>query len=395
MHKHRQSRPSFTPRHLFSLVILVAAATSGWAGIDLEVVATGLQLPVAVTAAPGLPDRVFVTEQIGRIRVITRSTLDPRPLLDITDRVSCCSDRGLLSVAFHPTFQLNGAFFVNYTDLRGDTVISRFSVSSSDQMFSDPSSESVLLRIEQPYANHNGGQLQFGPDGYLYIGTGDGGWGDDPENRAQDPLSLLGKILRIDVDAGAPYGIPATNPLRNQPFTARPEIWALGLRNPWRFSFDRVSGDLFIGDVGQDRFEEINHQAAESTGGENYGWRLMEGLECHIPPTGCSAGGLRLPILVYGHGDGNCSVTGGFVNRGRHAEFYGLYFYGDFCSGTIWGAREIDGVWRNIVTLETDLLISAFGEDSAGEMYVTHRPGAVYRIVVRPDSPRFRPARRD
>jgi glucose/arabinose dehydrogenase len=363
--------------------------------ISLTEVASGLNLSVGLTFAPGVPASLFVTEQRGKIREIRRSELQPEPFLDITQRVLCCGERGLLSVAFHPDFVTNGQFFVNYTDLTGATIVSRFRVFAADPRRGDPASEEVILEIAQPFSNHNGGQLQFGPDGYLYIGTGDGGSANDPGNRAQDRLDLLGKMLRIDVDGGSPYAIPPTNPFRNLVLTARPEIWASGLRNPWRFSFDRATGDLYIADVGQGRFEEVNIQPATSHGGENYGWRLMEASSCNLPSTGCSPGGLTLPILEYSHGAPgfHCSVTGGYVYRGRFSTLRGIYFYGDYCTGTIWGARAINGVWRNVITLDTTLRVSTFGEDHGGDLYVAHYLGTIYRIVTQ-SPPRQRPLRR-
>jgi glucose/arabinose dehydrogenase len=365
--------------------------------LDVELVpfATGLTRTVALTTAPGVDDVLFVTQQDGKIQIVRRSGVLEGTFLDISDRVLCCGERGLLSTAFHPLFRANGEFFVNYTETSGATIVSRFQVSALDPMRGNPDSEEIILRIEQPFPNHNGGQLQFGPDGFLYIGTGDGGSANDPGNRAQDRLRLLGKMLRIDVDGGEPYGIPPTNPFRNLLLVARPEIWATGLRNPWRFSFDQSTGDLFIADVGQSRFEEINVQPHASHGGENYGWRLMEGDRCNVPPTGCINGGLTLPVLFYAHADDDsyCSVTGGYVYRGRSRSLDGVYFYGDFCSGRIWGARQIGGTWRNVIDIDTDLLVSAFGQDAHGEVFVLHYWGTIYRIVDR-NHVRTRPVRR-
>jgi hypothetical protein len=262
-------------------------------------------------------------------------------------------------------------------------VIARYSV-SLDPNRADPQSGGILLTIPQPFSNHNGGQLQFGPNGYLYIGIGDGGSGGDPQNNGQDLGTLLGKILRIDVDSGWPFTIPADNPFVGIG-GARDEIWSFGLRNPWRFSFDRLTGDMFIADVGQNSWEEVNFQPSTSTGGENYGWRLMEGNSCFNPATNCDNGTLTLPILVYDHSVG-CSVTGGYRYRGsKNPRLNGLYLYGDFCTGLIWGAQE-DGLggWNTTVLLDTNFSISTFGEDESGEIYFAHRSatdGEIYQVI--------------
>ena len=251
-----------------------------------------------------------------------------KPFLYIESIVSSIGERGLLSVAFHPNYKNNGNFYVNYTNTIGDTVVARYSV-SADPNVADRDSSIILLTIPQPFSNHNGGGLQFGPDDYLYIGMGDGGSAGDPQNNAQNKGSLLGKILRIDVDSSFPYAIPSGNPFVGNPL-ARDEIWALGLRNPWRFSFDRLTGDLFIADVGQGSWEELNFQLVKSSGGENYGWRMMEGSQCFNPPANCNDGTLTLPILEYDHTLG-CSITGGFRYRGNsNPQLYGIYIYGDF-----------------------------------------------------------------
>jgi hypothetical protein len=271
---------------------------------------------------------------------------------------------------------------VNYTDRAGDTVVARYRVSAGNPDLADAASAVVLLAVDQPYANHNGGGLRFGPDGYLYIGLGDGGSGGDPENRSQDLGTLLGKMLRIDVDHGSPYAIPPSNPFLAWP-GARPEIWAYGLRNPWRFSFDRLTGDLFIGDVGQNAWEEIDVQLAASGGGQNYGWRRMEGPACYNPSTGCNDGSLVLPILYYPHSAG-CSVTAGFRYRGaRSPALNGLYLYGDYCTGRIWeGWPTGGGGWASAQVVDTPYTISTFGEDAAGDLYLAdYAGGAVYRIV--------------
>ena len=353
--------------------------------VALLAIATSLAKPVAIAHAGDGSGRLFIVLQEGRIVIHDGQGVLPEPFLDVRALVSCCGELGLLGLAFHPGYAGNGYFFVNYTDLTGATVIARYSVSASDPDSADPNSAVILLTILQPFSNHNGGQLKFGPDGYLYIGMGDGGSGGDPQNNAQNLGSLLGKMLRIDVDGVPRYAVPPDNPFVTTP-GARPEIWALGLRNPWRFTFDRATGDLFIGDVGQDRWEEISFQPAASPGGENFGWRLMEGTHCFNPETSCNPGTLTLPIIEYSHALG-CSVTGGYRYRGRQVpEFHGTYLYADFCSGRLWGAsQDGGGQWSTAELLDTALLISTFGEDEAGELYLAHRPddatGAVYRIT--------------
>lgn len=373
---------------LLALAVSVAgqsaapAADPGWPDIALVEIASGFDHPVHITHAGDDSGRLFVVEQTGRIRILQAGDLLPAPFLDITGRVGCCSERGLLSVAFPPDFGTKQHFYVNYTDKNGDTVISRLQVSAADPNRADPDSEEILLTIPQPYANHNGGQLAFSPrDGYLYIGMGDGGSGGDPLNNGQHTDILLGKMLRIDVESGkAPYGIPASNPF-TQTTGYLDEIWALGLRNPWRFSFDRLNGDLYIGDVGQNQYEEIDYQAAGSAGGENYGWRIMEGFHCHNAST-CDQEELTLPVLEYDHSLG-CSVTGGHIYRGaENVRMRGVYFYGDYCQGRIWGLRQKDGSWESTQLHRASLLISSFGESEAGNLYVVdYRSGSIFEIV--------------
>jgi glucose/arabinose dehydrogenase len=359
--------------------ISLTAGAADWPVLVLQESFGGFSRPVQLTHAGDGSGLLYVVEQEGRVRVVEGDQVLATPLLDISDRVSCCGERGLLGIAFPPGFAAKRYFYADYTDGSGDTVVSRFHLAGSSPV-ADPSSEQVLLRIDQPFANHNGGQLAFGPDGYLYIGTGDGGSGGDPMNNAQDPLSLLGKILRIDVESGElPYGVPDSNPFAFDD-GHQPEIWAMGLRNPWRFSFDPSSGDLFIADVGQGRYEEVNLQPGTSPGGENYGWRIMEGSHC-FDPDPCSTEGLVSPVAEYDHALG-CSVTGGQVYRGaRWPRLDGVYLYGDYCSGRIWGLRRGQGGWQSRLLSDTELEISAFGVDELGVVYVVdYGSGRVYSI---------------
>lgn len=335
--------------------------------VTLEPVAGGLASPLFATGAGDGSDRLLVVEQGGRIRILRDGRVLEQPFLDIGGRISAGGERGLLGLAFHPGFgDDEGRFYVNYTDLGGDTVVAEF-LTTADPDTADPGSERILLRIDQPFANHNGGALAFGPDGRLYIGTGDGGSGGDPHDNGQRLDTLLGKLLRLDVDSAG----------------AGPEIWALGLRNPWRISFDRLTGDLWIGDVGQGAWEEIDRAKAGEGAGANYGWRVMEGRHCFSPRTGCDRSGLVLPVAEYSHADG-CSVTGGYVYRGNASPaLRGVYVFGDFCSGTIWGLSA-GGPDRQepIVLADTGHSISSFGEDDAGEVYLTDpASGEVLRLV--------------
>ncbi|MBA3531356.1 MAG: PQQ-dependent sugar dehydrogenase [Ardenticatenales bacterium] len=342
--------------------------------------AEGFANPVDIASAGD--DRLFVVEQAGRIRVVeSDGRVRPTPFLDIVGRVnSDGNEQGLLGLAFHPGYASNGYFYVNYTNSAGDTVIARFQV-SSDPNVANGQSEHLILGIDQPYANHNGGDLAFGPDGYFYIATGDGGGGGDPQNRAQNGGTLLGKVLRIDVDGGDPYAIPPTNPFVDNP-AVLDEIWALGLRNPWRYSFDRETGDLYIGDVGQGAREEIDFQPASSNGGENYGWRLMEGTLCYNPTTNCNPGTLTLPITEYDH-DLGYSVTGGYVYRGsRFPAMVGYYLFADYGTGRFWSLRR-DGAgrWQRTEVGNFSGTYSSFGEDAQGELYVAgHTAGIIYHL---------------
>lgn len=377
------SPPSPTAAPPTSTPLPVAPVTH----VQLSPVVTGLFKPVYLTHA--FDERLFVVEQSGVIRIIERSTLLPQPFLDIQDRVgSAAPEQGLLSVAFHPNYAQPGQpgygrFFVNYTNKAGDTIIARYEVEGDDPNRARPDSEVVLLTIPQPFPNHNGGQLQFGPDGYLYVGVGDGGSANDPQGNGQNPATLLGSLLRLDVthEVAAGYAIPASNPFVNDD-GRRNEIWAFGLRNPWRFSFDRLTGALYIADVGQNLWEEVHVQPGDSAGGENYGWNIMEGTHC-FQTESCDPDGLQLPVAEYGHNEG-CSITGGYVYRGRQfPELYGNYFYGDYCFGTIWSLVQFDdGRWLSTRIFQGGLNISSFGESADGEIYVLdHAGGRVLQLT--------------
>ena len=359
--------------------------------LRLTEVVRGLDRPVSVFAPADGSGRIYVVEQPGRVRLVVGGTVRSTPALDLTSRVSCCGERGLLDFTLDPAFASNGRAWVNYTDTGGDTVIASFTTRPSDPDQFDPASERIILRIPQPFSNHNGGQLRFGPDGKLWIGTGDGGSGGDPGNRAQRLDTLLGKMLRLDVSTGD-LAIPEDNPFAGST-SALPAIWSYGLRNPWRFSFDRRNGDLWIADVGQGSIEEVNRALAGSAGGENYGWRTMEGSACFNPASGCNRAGLVLPVVEYRHDEG-CSVTGGFVYRGRSIRsLEGRYVFGDYCSGTIWVATEQPGgSWVRDVLIQTTFNISSFGEQSDGELLVLDYGGALYRLERVPE--RRRPVRR-
>ena len=356
------------------------------AAFNLQEIATGLDRPVFVTHAGDGSGRLFIVEQGGRIRLLLDGELLETPFLDISPLVRAEAQQGLLSVAFHPIYVSNGLFYVIYTDIDGNTVIARFAVSPDDPNVADLTSGMPLLRIPQPFEEHNGGHLQFSPrDGYLYIGVGDGGAVGDPQNNAQNLGLWLGKMLRIDVDNDFPYGIPADNPFASSP-VALNEIWAQGLRNPWRFSFDRVSGDLYIADVGENEWEEVNFQPAHSLGRENYGWRILEGKECFDASTGCDQSGLTMPIHTYDHFKG-CAVIGGHVYRGaRLPVLTGTYVFSDYCARTIWGLRQTFlGTWVQTTILQTDFALSSFGEEEAGELYaIDYYQGRVLKFVPAP-----------
>jgi len=347
--------------------------------LSLTPVVDGLDQPVGVVTPPDGTDRLFIVERTGNIRVWENGVLRPAPFLNISRKITNAGlEQGLLGLAFSPNYAEDGLFFVNYS-LQGssDTIVAQYQV-STDPNLADPDSEVIVLRVAQPAPNHNGGDLVFGPDGYLYIGLGDGGGANDRYGNGQNGGSLLGKMLRIDVTA-LPYTIPPDNPFVDDP-DVLDEIWATGLRNPWRYSFDRVTGDLYIADVGQNTYEEINYIPGPSQGGENYGWPVMEGFHCFQSPS-CDQGGLVLPVFEYSHTQG-CSVTGGEVYRGsQHPALQGVYLLGDFCSGTIWGIqRDASGTWLSAELLQTGARIAAFGAGPDGELYMVDMAGTLYRL---------------
>ena len=362
------------------------SAEAAFPPVVLQQVAQGLHEPVHIAVAPGDSGRLYVVEQAGVVRIIERGQLRPEPFLDMRDRVESGGEKGLLSIVFHPRYRDNGLFFVDYTarDATGlHTRISRWRRSTAER--ADLKSETVLLRIGQPYSNHNGGQLAFGPDGFLYIGMGDGGSANDPQGHGQNPVSLLGKLLRIDVDrtdGAQPYAVPPDNPFVKKK-NYRPEIWALGLRNPWRFSFDAHNGTLWLADVGQDRVEEIDIIRK----GGNYGWNVMEGDICTpaVNPR-CDPSGFEPPVFTYRHPQG-FSVTGGFVYRGMAIPgLCGAYLYTDYVSKRLWALRVRDG---RVVTqgelLRMPHAVSSFGQDENLELYLADHPaGKIFRIMSKP-----------
>jgi glucose/arabinose dehydrogenase len=395
-------RPKFSPFVLISLIFgfsLVSVSArpgfaqpeANWPRLDYKMVASGFERPVFVTHAGDASERVFIVEQIGRIQIVQDGMIT-NTFLDITDRVQSPengggNEEGLLSVAFPPGFGENANYFYVYYTFPFDSDdgynrVSRFYLGSNPNN-ADPDSEEEIIVFEHPARqNHNGGQLAFGPDGYLYIGTGDGGGVGDPDQNAQDPDSLLGKILRIDVESGIdPYQVPSDNPFVGQP-GYRPEIWALGLRNPWRFSFDRQTGDLFIGDVGQKNWEEVDFQPSNSPGGENYGWNILEGMHCYEADT-CDESGKTPPVFEYPtHEADQCSVTGGYVYRGPNPDWQGIYIFADLCSGKIWGLQNDGNAWLDRVLRDTDKVIPTLGEDQEGNLYFTDLATGELFIII-------------
>ena len=344
--------------------------------IRLEQVDGRFRNPVYLASPPG-DSRLFIVEQAGRIRIVKNGQALSEPFLDIADRVRSGGEQGLLSVAFHPDYRTNGYFYVNFTDRSGDTRVERFKVSANPDV-ADPASSKLVIGIDQPYANHNGGLVMFGPDGMLYVGMGDGGSGGDPHGNGQNRNALLGKILRLDVSS-EPYGIPVGNPRTG----GRAEIWAIGMRNPWRFAFDRQTGLLYVADVGQNEIEEIDVESATEPG-LNYGWNIMEGDHCYRSSS-CDREGLVMPKVTYNHSGGACSVTGGFVYRGRRIpSLAGHYFYSDYCAGWLKSFRMMNGAVtdrRDWKTSENLGHVVSFGEDSSGELYILTEGGKVLRIV--------------
>jgi glucose/arabinose dehydrogenase len=349
----------------------------------LTSILTGLDHPVYVTSAGDGSGRLFVVEQPGRVRIIDHGRLLPKPFLDITPLVLFGGEQGLLSVAFHPDYARNGAFLVDYTrtstnpsDNR-DTIIARYKVSAADPNVADASSGETVLVVDQPpFPNHKGGLVLYGPDGDAYIGTGDGGSQSDPQGNGQNGLAMLGKMLRVKIGPTGPYTDPSDNPFPNSA-TTKPEIWAIGLRNPWRFSFDRLTKDLYIADVGQDAWEEIDVQPA-GKGGQNYGWNVYEGTHLYRP-------GVVLdhtpPVAEYGHGKGDCSITGGHVYRGsKIPALQGFYVVGDYCSGRLWTLAHVGGTWSLAELMDTGHAISSFGEDQDGELYLVDLGGEILRF---------------
>ncbi len=344
--------------------------------VKLQLVVGGLSQPLHLTHSRDNTGRLFIVEQAGRVRIVQNGQLLAAPFLDISSRVVSGGELGLLSVMFHPAYPSNGRFFVNYTTDEGaglKSVVAEYRVSGTNPNLADPT-EFRILEVAQPFTNHKGGLNAFGPDGKLYIGFGDGGSAGDPFNNGQNLATLLGKVLRIDVDGGAPYIVPPDNPFVATA-GARPEIWAYGFRNPWRFSFDRCDGRLFLGDVGQDNWEEVDIVLK----GKNYGWRIMEGAHCFSPPTGCRTRGLVLPIHEYSH-DLGCSVIGGFVYRGRIRGLAARYVFADLC-GPLWVLTPSGSTWTRTDLLQTGFSISSLGEDQAGELYLLDYGGTVYKIM--------------
>ena len=352
-----------------------------------QLIVSGLRRPVNMTNSADGSGRLFILEQAGLVRVVASGALQTTPFLDIRDRVgSGGNEQGLLGIAFHPNFSQNGYIFVDYTDHNGNTVISRFHLDpmvAPDAQIADSTSEKVLLQIKQPYANHNGGHILFGPDGMLWIGMGDGGGQGDPNNNGQSTQTLLGKLLRIDVDHGDPYAIPTDNPFASG--AGLPEIWAYGLRNPWVFSFDSLTHDLYVADVGQDKWEEINFlPAGFSSAPANFGWSLLEGSHPYKQGNAPLPGNLITPVYEYSHALG-CSVIGGSVYRGQDLPaFNGIYLFGDYCSGTIWGLLHLNGSdWQAQDLFHTAFKIVAFGADERGELYLLDLNGGLYKLAAK------------
>lgn len=366
--------PTTAPTHTVGNVAFPNPQQYEWARF---ITAGLLQSPIGIANAGDGSGRLFIIEQAGTIRIAEQGKrLLATPFLNIQDRVGANgSERGLLGLAFHPQYKQNGYFYVNYTNKSGNSVVSRFQVSSSDTNIADPASEKKILGVDQPFPNHNGGSVVFGPDGYLYLGFGDGGSGGDPLGSGQSLTTFLGKILRIDVDSGDPFVVPIDNPFMEG--NVAHEIWVYGLRNPWRFSFDSATGDMYVADVGQNQWEEVDFLAAGSPGGANFGWDAMEGSQ---PYEGSDSEAYVAPIAEYSHADG-CSITGGYVYRGAALpEWQGIYLYGDYCSGIIWGLYQDASGWKSEALFETGANISSFGVDESGEIYFSGYKGEIFRL---------------
>lgn len=355
------------------------------AQFTLTEVVSGFNNPLFVTHAGDGSDRLFVVEQSGRIWVVQDGTILDAPFIDLSGIVSQdvlqrYSERGLLGLAFHPDYAENGLFYINYTDINtGATHLVRYAVSEDDPNRADPTSAQILFRLDQPYPNHNGGHLEFGPDGYLYMSIGDGGAANDPLQAGQDLSNILGTIVRIDVNSEEGYAIPEDNPFVDVD-NAVPEIWSWGLRNVWRFSFDQATGDMYMADVGQNMWEEVNFQPADSTGGENYGWNAYEASNPFA--TQSVPEGMVFPIAEYAHRNGDCSVTGGYVYRGEAVPtLEAVYLFGDYCTGRIWGSyRDDAGEWQTLDLMSAGFQLSSFGEDEAGELYAIDYGGSILRF---------------
>lgn len=358
------------------MVFIQCESQSQSGTISLQAFGPSFTSPIDITNCGD--SRLFIAEQDGLIKILnSNGTVNPTPFLNITTLTDEDGERGLLGMAFHPNYSTNGFFYINYTNNSGNTVIARYSVNASNPNLANPTG-TILLTVTQPFSNHNGGTLKFGPDGYLYIGMGDGGSGGDPGNRAQNINDLLGKMLRIDVNSGTPYGIPSGNPFVG--VAGSDEIWAIGLRNPWKFSFDRQTGDLWIADVGQNQYEEVN-RAASTEAGLNYGWRCYEGNAAYNT-TGCAAQAtMKSPLFVTTHGSGFCSITGGYVYRGTtYPNFQGKYFFSDYCKAQI-GMSDTIGNLTYSQTFTNNNFVS-FGEDANGELYIASiSNGTIYKII--------------
>ncbi len=385
---------ALTPLLALGLLVSLPAACGSGAGpagppdgtvpVGLEEVVSGLSFPLYLTAPAGDPGRLFIVEKGGAIRVVKEGTLLPTPFLDLTGRVTMGAEQGLLGLAFDPGYADNGRLVVHYTDVNGHTVVSLFRVADGDPDRADPASEAIVLTAEQPFDNHNGGQILFGPDGMLYVGLGDGGGGGDPGGRGQSLTDLLGAILRVDVASGTGYTVPPDNPFAGRT-DARPELWSVGLRNPWRFTFDPATGDLYVADVGQNAWEEVDvvTAAAGAGRGTNFGWNPTAGRPWYAD-AGCDLSRYTLPVFEYSHSDG-CSISGGFVYRGAAIPaLQGHYFYADYCRGWVRSFRLENGQAvesQQWPTLAPGGAVPSFGQDAAGELYVLSAEGRVFRIV--------------